>query len=226
MQALGFQADDALMYSGGEDRTARLWDLRSLRCVQTYTGDSSVMDVALHPNQGELFTVDEKGSVRVWDLTANKCVFSVQPDRRTPVTSVSISRNGKLCTVANLKGDVYMYALQRNNGLHLEQVEHISAHGTYVLKCLISPNARQVATASADHTVKLWDLTADDKLTLRRTLKGHKKWVWDCCYSSDSVYLVTASSDMTSKLWDVARGECIKDYRGHQKPVSCITLND
>ena len=45
----------------------------------------------------------------------------------------------------------------------------IACTGKYVLKCLLSPDVRQLATASADKTVKLWNL---DGFTLERTLTG------------------------------------------------------
>ncbi len=38
-----------------------------------------------------------------------------------------------------------------------------------MLKCLLSPDVRQLATTSADKTVKLWNL---DGFTLDRTLVG------------------------------------------------------
>lgn len=41
--------------------------------------------------------------------------------------------------------------------------------GKQVLKCLLSPDVRQLATASADKTIKLWNL---DGFTLDRTLTG------------------------------------------------------
>ena len=43
------------------------------------------------------------------------------------------------------------------------------APGKYVLKCLLSPDVRQLATTSADKTIKLWNL---DGFTLDRTLVG------------------------------------------------------
>lgn len=39
----------------------------------------------------------------------------------------------------------------------------------YVLKCMLSPDVRQLATTSSDKTVKLWNL---DGFTLDRTLAG------------------------------------------------------
>lgn len=41
--------------------------------------------------------------------------------------------------------------------------------GKPVLKCLLSPDARQLATAASDKTVKLWNM---DGFQLDRTLTG------------------------------------------------------
>jgi G protein beta subunit-like protein len=48
-----------------------------------------------------------------------------------------------------------------------------------VLKCLLSPDCRLLATTSSDKTVKLWNL---DGFKLERVLEGHQRWVWDCVF--------------------------------------------
>jgi WD40 repeat protein len=70
---------------------------------------------------------------------------------------------------------------------------------------------QQLATTSADKTVKLWNL---DGFTLDRTLTGHTRWVWDCVFSVDAAYLVTASSDATARLWDLSSGACTRALAG------------
>ena len=95
--------------------------------------------------------------------------------------------------------------------------------GKYILKCLLSPDVRQLATTSADRTVKLWSL---DGFGLDRTLTGHGRWVWDAVFSVDGAYLVTASSDGTARLWDLASGDAIRVYSGHHKAVVACALND
>ena len=55
--------------------------------------------------------------------------------------------------------------------------------GKPILKCLLSPDARQLATAAADKTVKLWNM---DGFTLDRTLTG--------------VYLRCASDRVSDRL--------------------------
>ena len=59
---------------------------------------------------------------------------------------------------------------QHQQQLHKQPESDVACPaGKYVLKCLLSPDVRQLATASADKTVKLWNL---DGFTLERTLTG------------------------------------------------------
>eukprot|EP01027_Heterolobosea_sp_BB2_P002333 GEZU01003492.1.p1 GENE.GEZU01003492.1~~GEZU01003492.1.p1 ORF type:complete len:159 (-),score=9.37 GEZU01003492.1:62-538(-) len=68
---LGWQRDGKWIYTGSEDNTIRIWDMRTLTCQRTYKCDAAVNSLSLHPNQGEIFSADQNGVIRVWDLTAN-----------------------------------------------------------------------------------------------------------------------------------------------------------
>jgi WD40 repeat protein len=72
----------------------------------------------------------------------------------------------------------------------VEEPALLRARAGYVLKCLLSPDMRQLATASSDKTVKLWNI---DGFKLDRTLAGHSRWVWDCVFSVDAAYLVSSA---------------------------------
>ena len=98
------------------------------------------------------------------------------------------------------------------------------AHASYVIRCIISPDCRRLATTSADHTTKVWDMA--NNFSCEETLSGHQRWVWDAVFSADSAYLVTASSDQTARLWDLADGVTLQHYTGHHKAVTSIALHD
>lgn len=81
-----------------------------------------------------------------------------------------------------------------------------------------------MATASADNTVKIWNLSNYNKVI---TLEGHEQWVWDLDFTVDSSFIVSASSDGSACLWDIESGECVRKYQiTGAKTVSAITLLD
>eukprot|EP00003_Mantamonas_plastica_P030794 TRINITY_DN775_c0_g2_i1.p1 TRINITY_DN775_c0_g2~~TRINITY_DN775_c0_g2_i1.p1 ORF type:complete len:282 (-),score=39.73 TRINITY_DN775_c0_g2_i1:107-952(-) len=223
--SLGFQKDGRWLYTGSEDGTIKVWDLRSPGCQRDLHCDGPVNSVVLHPNQGELISGDQTGAVRVWDLAGNSCSTELMPDGDTPIRSVSVASDASMLVAANNSGDCYVWQMNADEEANslFEPIHQVDAHDTYVTKCLLSPNVQMMATTSADHTIKIWDTT---DFSLKKTLKGHKKWVWDSVFSADSAYLVTASSDATAKLWDVNSGQAIRTVTmipSHSPPQSLPT---
>jgi WD40 repeat protein len=65
-----------------------------------------------------------------------------------------------------------------------------------------APDGRTLATASADQTVLLWDLTnRDQPRRLGPPLTGHTDWVRSVAFAPDGRTLATASEDVL--LWDL-----------------------
>eukprot|EP00455_Lapot_gusevi_P036613 TRINITY_DN4077_c0_g1_i6.p1 TRINITY_DN4077_c0_g1~~TRINITY_DN4077_c0_g1_i6.p1 ORF type:complete len:304 (+),score=45.39 TRINITY_DN4077_c0_g1_i6:152-1063(+) len=220
--AIGFQKDSKWMFTGSEDGTVKIWDIRAPGCQRNYESRSAVNSACLHPNQGEIISGDQEGNIRVWDLAANACSYELVPDGKIAVRSVHVASDASMVVAANNRGTCFVWRLDPSN--QFEPLHKVDAHNTYCLKALISPDVKYLATASSDKTIKIWNI--EDNFCLDKTLSGHQRWVWDCAFSADSAYLVSASSDRTARLWDLSSGEAILDYTGHAKALTCVALND
>ncbi|CAA7044849.1 unnamed protein product [Microthlaspi erraticum] len=211
--AIGFNYDGQLMHSGSEDGTVKIWDMRAphqhevyeMRCVKDYANDYAVNTVALHPNQVELIYGDQKGNVRSWDLRVNKCIYELVPEAGVAVRSLTVMLDGTMLVAANDRGICYAWSIMPGDQMTsvYEPLHKLEAHDHFILKCLISPDNRYLATASTDKTVKIWNTNT---FQLERVL--------------------TASSDETARLWRMHDGTEVQVYRGHHKATVCCALSD
>lgn len=226
--SVAFHSEGKWLVTGSEDGNIKIWDLRSSTLHRTYDNSAPVNDVCIHPNQGELISCDQSGSIKQWDLSDNICSHELTPAGDVPIRSVSLASDGSCLVAGNNKGQCYVWKVNdEHSGLpRFQAVTRFLAHNKYLTRCLLSPDARYLATCSADTTVKIWSISSNYDFKQEKVLVGHQRWVWDCAFSADSAYLVTASSDHTARLWEMSSGETVRQYNGHHKATVCCALHD
>lgn len=77
----------------------------------------------------------------------------------------------------------------------------LRGHKDAIADLAFSPDGSWLATASADHSVQLWN--AADRFSGPTLLRGHEGPVSSLAFSGDSQWLATGSGDKSVRLWNV-----------------------
>ncbi len=101
------------------------------------------------------------------------------------------------------------------------EVDPLEAQSFPANAAAVSPDGRLAAFASADKTVRLWDVESNREV--RRCI-GHTASLWCVAFSPDGKRLLSGGKDATLRLWDTATGREVRKFEGHDDLVSCLAF--
>jgi NB-ARC domain/WD domain, G-beta repeat/APAF-1 helical domain len=96
------------------------------------------------------------------------------------------------------------------------EISRLEGHAASVHPLCVLPDGR-LASGSADHTIRLWDLTTGTQIGL---LEGHSDRVNALCVLPDG-RLASSSTDKTIRLWDLTTGAEVARLEGHSHRGQC-----
>ncbi len=97
-----------------------------------------------------------------------------------------------------------------------------TGHEGPVMGVALSADGQRAISASADRSLRLWDV---DRGTMLRCFKGHTDAVTSVALSHCDSRALSASADHTLILWDVNRGEMLRRFEGHRDAVLKVAMH-
>ncbi|HWD93926.1 MAG TPA: WD40 repeat domain-containing protein [Verrucomicrobiae bacterium] len=178
--------------AGGTLKQVRLWNYQTGALLHSFeANDSSVAALAFTPDGKLLVIGTTKGVVRVMDVAAWKVTRTIDLD--TPVRSIATSLDH--IAVGYFGGAVALLDFGDQ-----PEVPEVDTQSGAILALAFSPDGEQFAVASADQTVKVWDMK---KLKLLGSLDGQSGEVLSVAFSPNGHEIASGSADGTVNYWTV-----------------------
>jgi serine/threonine protein kinase len=212
---LGYSDDGRWIVTAGRDATLKVWDATYHNLVRTIElDDGRATALALFGTRA--LTGHADGRVVMWDLERADKIASVQSNEAS-IWAVVFTGDKDHFAVASHDWKVTLWdARQPAAPLHV-----LEGHKNAVQALAYSPKRMQLASGSADKTVRLWNLQT---LKLRRRYRGNRDFVTATAFSPNGRMLAGGSLDGSIKVWSALSSRRLRSLSGHKAAVTDLVF--
>ncbi len=153
MSSVCLSPDGRFALSGSEDKTLKLWEVATGRCLRTFKGHTHyVFSVCLSPDGRFALSGSEDKTLKLWEVATGRCLRTFKGHTHY-VFSVCLSPDGRFALSGS--GDKTLKLWEVATGRCLRTFE---GHTGGVNSVCLSPDGRFALSGSYDKTMKLWVL--------------------------------------------------------------------
>jgi WD40 repeat protein/serine/threonine protein kinase len=241
--AVALSPDARFALSGSADRTLKLWETRTGRCLHTFADDlGSVAALCLAARGRYAVSAGTDGAVQLWDLAGGTCLRTCRTDAAV-LTSVAASADARFALAGSTDGSVRLWDLATGRLLRV-----LHGHTDAVHSVALRADGRLALSGSAQFLVrneserlftsgqlKCWDLATG---RCRAAFEGPTDAVTAVALSADGRHALTGSGQSVIQrdsgrflqsgpvhFWDLASGCCLRTLAGHSGAVTSVCLS-
>jgi len=206
-----------LVTTGGEDRTARIWDIgtspgqgRPLFVLRGHT--EAIGSAVFSPKSSQLVTTSLHETALLWDLNLEDPFERLPVDLALKQDDESVSPDHRF----TLRLDDTKVSVHDN--VNNRDLPPLQGHLQRVLSAEFSHDGKLIVTAGGDdNTARIWDASSHETLTI---LQEHSAAVLSAKFDQTGMFVVTAGADGTVRVWDVATGQNLATLVNRDEPLA------
>lgn len=224
IRSLALSLDDRMLASASNGGL-KIWNVRTKSCIRTFECGYALC-CAFLPGDKMVVVGTKSGDLELFDVAAATMIdkvkahegalwsLQVHPDGRSLVSG-GADQFAKFWDFKIVEEDI-PGTKRTTKRLRLVPGKQALKVSDQILSVRFSPDARLLAVALLDNTVKVFFV---DSLKLFLNLYGHKLPVLSMDISFDSKKIVTCSADKQIRLWGLDFGDCQKAFNGHSDSI-------
>ncbi|XP_078483724.1 notchless protein homolog 1 [Ciona intestinalis] len=204
-----------LIYSASQDRTIKVWRPNDGVLCRTLQGHGHWVNVlALSTDYVMRTGAFEPSTATVVAKENSNSAAQLQKEALKRYNLVK-GNTGELMVSGSDDFTLFLW----NPSTEKKPIARMTGHQALVNDVRFSPDARLIASASFDKSIKLWNAKSGKFIV---SLRGHVNSVYQLAWSADSRLLVSGSGDSTLKVWDTHKNKLLLDLPGHADEVYAV----
>lgn len=232
VKSLTTTTDQAVLISTGDDRALRFWALPAGEPLGQIDNAHSIPATAVEvsTNNRWLASGDGDGTIHLWPLiTANGGLNLATMAEAGPsytfkaegtINDLLFSRDNRWLVSGGATLQLWdLSMLDPANSALVPDPITLEGHTSFVNRIAISDDNQTLITASADKTVRLWNLTTQ---TSQAVLEGHQSYV--NTLRVDGPYLWSADANKVILVWDLQQRAPVRQVNGFVTDIWRFTV--
>ena len=228
IRSLSLSSDDRMLASASNG-SLKIWNIRTQTCIRTLDCGYALCS-AFIPGDKIVVVGNRNGDLELFDIASSMPIETIKA-HDGPAWTLHVHPDGKSLVTGGADKSAKFWTFE------IVQEDSSGSTGTTprlrlvhkrtlkvsddVLSLKFSPDARLLAVATLDNTVKVFFV---DSLKLFLNLYGHKLPVLNIDISFDSKLIVTCSADKNVRIWGLDFGDCHKAFFAHQDSIMQVAF--
>jgi WD40 repeat protein len=201
--------DGRTFVTGGDDRTARVWDAATGRVLHVLRGhERAVQNAMWAPDGRTIITTGGDETARLWDAATGQPLH-VLSGHEGWVNTAAWAPDGKTIVTVSLDQTARTWETATGKELLV-----LRGHQGPVTGAAWAPNGKAIVTVSGDRTARIWAAATGKQV---QVLRGHAS-VLSASWAPDSQAIVTAG-DQTAWIWNASTGKALRALRGDREYI-------